>query len=511
MTSFYEDDLKLRQVLKSGKLPDKLIRKEYIPEIKVVEDDSLQIDFLISTDSVDRYGDTVEQTGWDLKNYKKNPVVLFGHDGSSPPVAKCIPRSLKIDRGGLFATAEFMSRDMYSFSFMIYQMYAKGFLKATSVGFAPKEWTFVEDNDRPFGIDFKEQELLEFSCVPIPANPEALIQAKSLGIELSPLKEWAEKTLDTWGKHKGLLVPRETVEKVYFQTKTKDKTVVTKTLFVPDETSKKFDVITGEFEPDGSLAIALLKEGIDISITYQKEMTPDEAKLIMEAAVEQANDEAVVGFVFEVGKSGDKDTLNKLFEHKVEKLNESATADNPDDEQPAEGNDPDMVNCPDCGTDVILQDPMNYCPICGAKMNKAHEGHVVRFVLDAVDEKSLKKLSDSVIEVTDLILDAVESKKDFSSRGAKRALTALVEQSKLLINSLDLEKINGKSIDNEEIEETFELIEDKLDAVSDDESVSLEEAKSLLVEFNKQLEQKFSEKIKEKTNSEINKLKGKVD
>ena len=44
-----------------------------------------------------------------------------------------------------------------------------------SVGFAPIKFKFTSDPERKFGIDFIEQELLEFSIVPVPANPDAVI------------------------------------------------------------------------------------------------------------------------------------------------------------------------------------------------------------------------------------------------------------------------------------------------------------------------------------------------
>jgi hypothetical protein len=46
------------------------------------------------------------------------------------------------------------------------------------------------------GIDFLRQELLEFSCVPVPANPDALIQARAKGIDTAPMVSWAERVLD---------------------------------------------------------------------------------------------------------------------------------------------------------------------------------------------------------------------------------------------------------------------------------------------------------------------------
>jgi hypothetical protein len=55
-------------------------------------------------------------------------------------------------------------------------MVKRGFLRATSVGFRPKRDKYSWNEERG-GIDFEEQELLEFSVVPVPSNPEALLSA----------------------------------------------------------------------------------------------------------------------------------------------------------------------------------------------------------------------------------------------------------------------------------------------------------------------------------------------
>jgi hypothetical protein len=68
-------------------------------------------------------------------------------------------------------------------------MYRDGFLKATSVGFQPLKYAFTDDPQRRFGIDFLEQELIEFSLVTVPANAEALIEGRKAGINVDPLIE----------------------------------------------------------------------------------------------------------------------------------------------------------------------------------------------------------------------------------------------------------------------------------------------------------------------------------
>ena len=38
------------------------------------------MEFILSDATADRFGDIVEPAGWQLDNFKKNPIALFGHD-----------------------------------------------------------------------------------------------------------------------------------------------------------------------------------------------------------------------------------------------------------------------------------------------------------------------------------------------------------------------------------------------------------------------------------------------
>lgn len=184
------------------------VRKELVTEVGQTAEG---LSFILSTPSVDRHGDTVAQAGWKLDNYKKNPVVLFGHDQNSPPVGKA--GYVAVENGKLVAKAvQFTPKDLSPFGHMIGEMYRQGFMNAVSVGFLPAK--FKENEERGgLAMDFEEQELLEFSAVPVPANPEALQGAKSAGIEVGPLVQWAMKILDT--KDGTQTVQRTMAERVY--------------------------------------------------------------------------------------------------------------------------------------------------------------------------------------------------------------------------------------------------------------------------------------------------------
>jgi HK97 family phage prohead protease len=151
-----------------------------------------KMSFLITTASVDRDGDTIDPKGWDLSSYTKNPVVLWAHDYSQPPIGRAI--NIQATQDGLKADVEFVPQGMSPFADMIHDMCKGGFLNATSVGFRGMDHDKAKDRER--GYDFKKQELLEFSIVPVPSNPEALAQR---GVKNAQLQKYA-KAMRHWTK-----------------------------------------------------------------------------------------------------------------------------------------------------------------------------------------------------------------------------------------------------------------------------------------------------------------------
>jgi HK97 family phage prohead protease len=156
---------------------------------RAADDGSRIVRFVLSDGSVDRMGDVIDPYGWELTAFRANPVVLFAHLSSEPPVGRMVRTFVANDR--LMGDVEFASADVYPFADQIYKLVVNGFIRACSVGFLPIEWQFSDDGDRQFGIDFKRQELLELSIVPVPANQNALVQAavKSLAQRGAALAE----------------------------------------------------------------------------------------------------------------------------------------------------------------------------------------------------------------------------------------------------------------------------------------------------------------------------------
>lgn len=177
-------------------------------------DDSRLCTFKVSSSAIDRDRDVINQAGWRLDNYLKNPVVLWGHQYGMPPIATC--KSLGLQGGDLMADADFFDEQTYPFADTIYRIVKAGGLRASSVGFKPLKYNY---NAERGGVDIEEAELLEWSVVSVPANPEALVQlAATLEDGDSILKSFVngcEQMLDSYYGCKGVWVPREQVEKAF--------------------------------------------------------------------------------------------------------------------------------------------------------------------------------------------------------------------------------------------------------------------------------------------------------
>jgi HK97 family phage prohead protease len=196
----------------AGKTPtDVVLRKAYTCEkIVTVDAAARQKQFVISTASVDREGDTVAPEGWVLDEYRANPVVLWAHDGEQPPIGQTV--RMGVDGGRkLLSIVQFAPREVYAFADTIYQLVDGGYIRAASVGFLPIEFQF--DSHREGSgfappCNFTKQALLEWSVCPVPANPDCLVQARAAGIELAPLLGWAERILDEGLGEPGVWISR---------------------------------------------------------------------------------------------------------------------------------------------------------------------------------------------------------------------------------------------------------------------------------------------------------------
>ena len=183
------DVLGWRKAADSGKVC--ALERHEVGVFRTLDDGS--VSFIASTATPDRYGDTIEQAGWNLSAYQKNPVLLWAHSHSEPPVGRVVSMSVK--DGNLVADrVEFTTDEVNPFGAKVGRMVKAGFLNAVSVGFLPSKFEPRKSSDGSFtGYNFQEQELLELSVVPVPANPEALLQNKAFAAEL---RSWVDAKRD---------------------------------------------------------------------------------------------------------------------------------------------------------------------------------------------------------------------------------------------------------------------------------------------------------------------------
>lgn len=130
---------------------------------------------VISTIALDRDRDEVVPEGGDLRDYLRNPVVLYGHATDRLPVGKTT--SLEVVPGrGIRARWRWLEGD--AFADRVRNAFNQGVLRAASIGFLP----VVGEPNGKGGKRFTQWHLIEWSLVATPANPGAVRVLRSLDL-----------------------------------------------------------------------------------------------------------------------------------------------------------------------------------------------------------------------------------------------------------------------------------------------------------------------------------------
>lgn len=183
------------------------MNKEFIKaEKKELNEDEGTLVGIASKAIVDRDNELILNDAWKLDSYRKNPIIMVAHDYQSLPVGKC--QWIKSSSDGLRFKCKFASTERGR---EVYKLYQEGILNAFSVGFKANPGGVVDNPSdvRYKGVKrlYKDVELLEISCVAIPANNQALceyvkagkVQTKSLNdelIEILEIKDMDEDTIE---------------------------------------------------------------------------------------------------------------------------------------------------------------------------------------------------------------------------------------------------------------------------------------------------------------------------
>lgn len=153
-----------------------VLKRVFTSEIRGIDEKEGSLTAYVSTGARDRMDEVLLPEGVDLSKFKKNPVVLWAHNYDMPPIGKAL--WIKRDGVGLLSKVKFAST---AFAQEIFGLYKEGMMQAFSVGFIPKEHEDGDGEKKPRRT-YKKWEMLEYSAVPVPANPEALMLAMQKGI-----------------------------------------------------------------------------------------------------------------------------------------------------------------------------------------------------------------------------------------------------------------------------------------------------------------------------------------
>ena len=140
--------------------------------------------FCASDESVDRYNTVLKASGWQLENFRKNPVILCRHSSYDWPIGKGTPR---VVGKRLLIDIEFFGADLNPDADMALRMLDAGVM-GVSVGFRPLAYEYNKEREAedPWEnlfnppLDYTELDLLEVSVVTIGGNPNAVPLGRAL-------------------------------------------------------------------------------------------------------------------------------------------------------------------------------------------------------------------------------------------------------------------------------------------------------------------------------------------
>jgi HK97 family phage prohead protease len=130
-------------------------------------------EFIFSDATVDRYGDSIDPNGWDIRNFLRNPIALFGHQGGFPIGTW---KNVQVKDGALRGRLVMAAKGTSARIDELRALRDAGILKAVSVGFSPIE---SEPLMQTGGTKYVRSELVEVSLVSVPANPNAMEISKA--------------------------------------------------------------------------------------------------------------------------------------------------------------------------------------------------------------------------------------------------------------------------------------------------------------------------------------------
>ena len=162
--------------------------------------DAGTVDWVMSDETHDRDGEVIKADGWSVPG---DVPLLWAHRSFMADPQDVIGRvvATRVEGGTFIGTVKFSRAEGHDRARLVEGMVAGGDLTNGSVGFSPIAWTDPDGSEHtrepggpyPYsksGRIYTKQELSEFSIVPVPSNPSAVVRmAKVFGVDIQGMIE----------------------------------------------------------------------------------------------------------------------------------------------------------------------------------------------------------------------------------------------------------------------------------------------------------------------------------
>lgn len=146
-----------------------------------INEDERSVEFVLSSDAVDTYRTVFKPEGWNLERYRSNPVVFYVHNDWTPDPDLLVGVSEVRMEDGLLIGKVFLEDadpegDDNKLAEKVFRKIKKGTLRGASIRADIHEARMgnKSEGEDPDILYFTRMDLLEWSIVPLPSNPDAL-------------------------------------------------------------------------------------------------------------------------------------------------------------------------------------------------------------------------------------------------------------------------------------------------------------------------------------------------
>lgn len=162
---------------KANDLKGSKITRSFATKQIPVDEEEKTATFVMSTSSIDRQNEKVDQDSWILEHFRKAPRFFLQHKSDEMPIGKWKRIWFEEDPNNegekrMMGKAEFAT-EIYDQAELAFDMVKGGYLNSVSVGFIPNEVEFDEEKDI---FKLSECELFECSLVGVPSNRDSLLR-----------------------------------------------------------------------------------------------------------------------------------------------------------------------------------------------------------------------------------------------------------------------------------------------------------------------------------------------